>query len=179
MKLQVLLLFTVITATSAEGAEFLETHLEENGARLTLTRSDGSNFPAPRIEDQDGFSKPAVSANKRYAGWLAMYRNQGTSYPQPILLAVLGPESRLRRFTGDFGMIYGWCFTGDSRSVVYKYQFPHGVSPIGFEMRRLADGKLQRKIQITPIAPDANEDEVIGGSAPAWTQCAQASSIAE
>lgn len=179
MKLHIPLFYAVITATAVEAAEFVEARLEENGARLILSRSDRSRFSAPSIEDQDGFSKPAVSANKRYAGWLAMYPNQSASYSQPILLVVLGPANRLRRFKGDFGMVYGWCFTGDSRSVVYQYEFPHGVSPIGFEMRRLADGKLQRKFQIAPIAPDANEGEVIGASARAWTKCAQASSVTE
>jgi hypothetical protein len=92
---------------------------------------------------------------------------------------VLDASKQTKRFKGDFGMVYGWCFTKDSAAVVYKYQFSHGISPIGFEMRRLRDGKILRRFRLEPMKPDDYEDQVIRARAPAWTKCAQQSAATE
>ena len=160
-------------ALSARAAEFLEARIDDSGSRLTVVRSDGPTFSAPKFEDQDGIDKPAVSSNHRYAGWLALFPNQGASYSQPLYLVVLDSSKRTRRFTGDFGMMFGWCFVRGSDAVVYRYQFPHGMTPIGFDMRRLKDGKLLRRVLVEPIKPEEDESQVIRAKAPAWTRCAQ------
>ncbi|WP_292432637.1 hypothetical protein [Methylobacter sp.] len=160
-------------AFSARAAEFLEARIDDSGSRLTVVRSDGATFSAPKFEDQDSFDKPAVSSNHGYVGWLALFPNQGASYSQPLYLVVLDSSKRARRFAGDFGMVFGWCFVKGSDTVVYRYQFPHGVTPIGFDMRRLKDGKLLRRVRVQPIKPDEDESQVIRAKVPAWTRCAQ------
>jgi hypothetical protein len=174
MRLTSLLLFAVIcVALSARAAEFSEVRIDEQGSKLTIIESDGATFLAPKIEDQDGFEKPGVSDNHRYAGWLALFPNRGASYSQPIYLVVLDASKRTRLFSGDFGMVFGWCFAKNSNAVIYKYQFPHGRTPIGFDMRRIEDGKLLHRSQLDAVKPSEDESQVIRAKAPTWTRCAQ------
>ena len=173
MRLTVLV-FTVCLVTSfAHAAEFQEARLEDEGRKLTVTQSDGQTFAAPMLEDQDSFDKPAVSKNRRYVGWLALFPNMGASYSQPLRLSVLDSSKRRLDFGGDFGMIYGWCFTKDSQAVVYRHQLPHGITPIAFQMRSLRDGKILRSFRLEPIKPDADEAKVIQAKTPAWASCAR------
>jgi len=112
-----------------------------------------------------------ASSDSRLAGWLALYPNLGASYSQPLHLVVVDTENRIHRFAGDFGLVWDWCFTRDSRAVVYRYRFSHGVSPIGIDLRRIADGKLIRHFELAPVAPDVDEDLAIERQAPAWAAC--------
>ena len=180
MKLTSLLVFAVVAvALSAEAAEFRQAQLAEGGAKLTITQSDGSSFDAPKLDDQDSFANPDVSANYRYAGWLALYPNRGASYSQPIHLAVVDTSKHIHRFSGNFGMVFGWCFAEKNDTVVYRFGFPHGITPIGFEMRRIKDGKLLRHFRLEPIGPEEDEYQIIRAKAPVWTRCAQKNAIAE
>ena len=174
MKIAPLLLPAALAvALSAEATEFRHAELMDDGAKLTIFQSDGSSFPAPMLKDQDSFAAPAVSANHRYAGWLALYPDQGASYSQALHVVVLDAARHIRRFSGDFGMVFGWCFTDDGDAVVYRFTFPHGVTPVGFEMRRIEDGKVLRRILLDPISPNEDESKAIRAKAPRWTRCAQ------
>jgi len=180
MRLTALSIFAAcLASSSAQAAGFREARLDDKGRKLTITESAGRAFSAPRSEDQDSFEKPGVSRNHRYVGWLALFPNGGASYSQPLYLAVLDSSKKMERFAGDFGMVYGWCFTKDSTAVVYRYQFPHGATPIGFDMRSLRDGRILRSFRLEPMGPDEDEEEVIRESAPEWTKCAQASATAQ
>lgn len=160
-------------AFSAEAAEFRGFRLEEAGARLTIVQSDGRAFAASAFEDQDSFELPIISSNRRYVGWLALFPDRGASYSQPIELVVLDTSKRSRHYAGNFGMVSGWCFTRNSNAVIYTYRFPHGVTSIGFDMRRLKDGKLLHRYLLRPIEADEDESRVARREAPAWTRCAQ------
>jgi len=166
-------------ALSAGAAEFVEVRVEEHGGKLRIIEPDGATFLAPKMEDQDGFEKPGVSNDHRHAGWLALFPNRGASYSQPLYVVVLDASKRTRRFSGAFGMVFGWCFAKNSNAVIYKYQFPHGETSIGFDMRRLKDGKLLHRFRLEPIQPDEDASQVIRAKAPAWTRCAQESAAAE
>lgn len=178
-RIALLLSATLVVAFSGEAAEFRETRLENDGTQLTIVKSDGIVFPAPKIKDQDGFKEPAISNNHRFAGWLALFPNQGASYSQPLYLVVLDASMRTHRYSGNFGMVFGWCFAKDSDAVVYRYSFPHGITPIGFEMRRIGDGELLHRYRLEPIKPDEDESQVVRAQAPPWTRCAQATAAAE
>lgn len=171
MRLTVLVFTVCLAASVAHAAEFREARLDDGGRKLTITQSDGQTFAAPMLDDQDSFDKPAVSRNRRYVGWLALFPNMGASYSQPLRLSVLDSSKRTMDFVGDFAMIYGWCFTNDSQAVVYKYQLPHGITSIAFQMRRLRDGKILRSFRLEPIKPDADEAKVIRANTPAWASC--------
>ena len=180
MKIAPLLLFTGLAiALSAEATEFSNAELEDNGAKLTLFQSDGSSFLAPMLTGQDSFDVPLVSSNHQYAGWLALYPDQGASYSQPVHVVVFDTSKRIYRFSGDFGLVFGWCFTKGSDAVVYRFTFPHGATSVGFEMRRIKDGKLLRRFLLDPTSQNEDEQRVVRAKAPIWTRCAQDGAAAQ
>jgi hypothetical protein len=142
-----------------------------DGSELVVTRTDGSKLSVPKSAGQDAFDKAAISDSGRYVGWLAL-SNLGDSYPQPLGLDVLDTSNRIQHFRGDFGMVSGWCFGKQDSTVTYTYSFPHGVTPIGFDMRRLNDGKLLRRFQMNLAKPGENDDKRVRNVAPSWTLCA-------
>lgn len=170
---RLLSLAALTIALSVQAASLSGARLESGGAGLVVVQDDGSTFHAPKIEDQDSFRKPRVAADHRHVGWLALFPDRGASYSQPLYLVVLDASRQLRRFSGDFGMVFDWCFTKSSDAVVYRYQFPHGLTSTGFDMRRLSDGKLLRRALLDPIDFDDDETQVIRKKAPLWTRCAQ------
>ena len=110
---------------------------------------------------------------------LPLYPNHGASYSQPLHVVVLDASKRIHQFSGHFGMVFSWCFTQESDAVVYRLTFPHGLTPVGFEMRRIKDGKLLRSFLLDPISPDKDESKVIRTKAPSWTRCAQDSAAVQ
>ena len=158
---------------AATASGFLNTRIESDGQKLVLIPTEGLPFPAPMLDGQDSFDHPAVSPNRQYAGWLALFPDRGASYSQPLYLVVLSTERKRRDFKPPFGMVFGWCFSKDSTAVVYRHEFPHGITPIGFEMRRLKDGRLLRRVELPPAGPDADPAAAVRAAAPAWTRCAQ------
>lgn len=180
MKIAPLFLLTgLAVALSAAATEFRSAELVNNGAGLTIFQPDGSSFLAPMLKNQDSFAAPAVSSNHRYAGWLALYPDLGASYSQPLHVVVFDASKRIYRFSGDFGMVFGWCFTKDSDAVVYRFTFPHGATSVGFEMRRIKDGKLLRRFLLDPTSPNEDEQGVIRAKAPLWTRCAQDGAVGQ
>jgi hypothetical protein len=166
-------------ALSVQAAQFNDIRLDADGTKLTVLQVDGKRFTAPKDDDQDSFAKPSISVDHRHVGWLALFPNQGASYSQPLYLVVFDSSGRVQRFSGDFGMVFGWCFVKGSDAVVYQYQLPHGTTPVGFDMRRLKDGKLLHHALLSPTKPDENEPQVAPTKAPPWADCAQKSAAAE
>jgi uncharacterized protein GlcG (DUF336 family) len=162
-----------IAAARCDASDFAEALLQDEGHTLVLVRADGSRSSAPKLEDQDSFVAPAVASNHQYAGWLAMFPDRGASYSLPLYLVVTDTRSRVKRFSGGFGMVFSWCFAGGGQAVVYKSMFPHGVTPVGFEMRRISDGRLLRRILLEPIRGGMDEDETLAKRVPSWARCAQ------
>lgn len=136
--------------TSAFGQHdrFTQALLDQDGGALRLYRADGSQSAAPKLEEQDTFGKPVVASNQRYVGWLALFPDQGASYSQPLYLVVMDTSNRLRRFRSDFGMVFSWCFSTKGTEVVFQSSFPHGATPVEFQLRRISDGRLLRRFQL-------------------------------
>lgn len=175
MKISTPCLLAAIIAlpNAATASGFLSTRIESDGQTLVLIPTEGRPFLAPTLDGQDSFDDPAVSPNRQYAGWLALFPDRGASYSQPLYLVVLSTERKRREFKPPFGMVFGWCFSKDSSAVVYRHEFPHGITPTGFEMRRLTDGRLLRRVELPPVGPDADPAAAVRAAAPAWTRCAQ------
>ncbi len=169
-----LLIAMFVAAPACHAAEFKGVRLSDDGATLEVLPANGQSFDAPKLGTQDSFEQPRMSTDQRHVGWLALYPDKGASYSQPIELVIMGRGQRLHRFSGDLGMVFGWCFTPDSQAVVFRYSFSHGKTPVGFEMRRIGDGRLLRHFRLEPVGNDEDEDEVVFAKAPRWTRCAQA-----
>jgi hypothetical protein len=171
-----LLAMMLVAASASRGADFKDVRLAgDEGSALLILRTSGKPLDAPKLGTQDSFDQPRLSANHRLVGWLALYPDKGASYSQPIELVVMDRAQQLHRFTGNWGMVFGWCFTPNSEAVIYRYQFPHGRTPVGFDMRRVSDGKLLRQFRLEPAGPDEDGDEVVRDKAPRWASCARAS----
>jgi hypothetical protein len=140
--------------------------------RVRVSRADGSAFDAPMLDGQDMSGKPAVSNDTRYVGWLALYPGQGASYSQPLSLEILDDGNHLHHFAGEFGMVSGWCYGENAGTVVYMYSFPHGATPIGFDMRQIGDGRLLQRFKLTPQETGGEEDQAVRLKLPQWARCA-------
>lgn len=164
---------TALTLTAqGQPPVYSQATVSADGTQLVVTRSNGTRLPVPRSEGQQGFAKARISSDRRYAGWLEMHSNVGASYPQPIGLTVLDPSNHSHQFGGDFGMVSGWCFGPQRNTLVYACSFPHGATAVGFDMRRVGDGKLLRRFRLDPPQPDENQDELVQKATPSWMRCA-------
>jgi hypothetical protein len=160
----------------ARSIGFTRAALLHHGDALMLYGGDGHSFPAAKFPEQSGYAKPAVSPDGRHAGWLELQSDlSDASYAEPTVLVVEDVHHRTREFSGSFGMVFGWCFTTRPDAVTFAYSYPHGITPMDFDMRRIRDGKLLRHFELSP----AQMDNVVGDAAPSnlppWARCAWAS----
>lgn len=153
---------------------FVSASLSEDDSELVLVRGDGGRTNAPKFEDQDKFAQPLVARDRRTVGWLALYPDRGASYSQGLDLVLLDQSNRFHHFQGDFGMLYGWCFADADTAVVFMYSFPHGSTPIGYDKRRIRDGRLLARKRLEPIPDSDDEAAVLLRRTPAWARCALA-----
>jgi hypothetical protein len=160
-------------AIPCQAGEFQGVRLFNDGASLEITSVHGKAVPAPKLGTQDGFDQPALSPDRRYVGWLAMYPGRGASYSQPVELVVMDEARRLHRFFGEWGMVYGWCFAPGGRAVIYRYSFSHGDQTPGFDMRRIEDGRLLKRYRMPDVGVDVDLAAAVRAEAPSWTRCAQ------
>jgi len=174
MKISLLLIIAMIAfAFSARAADFRSVRLEDGSRKLTVLRSDGTRLVVSKTDGQDSFEKPKISKDHLHLGWLALYPGQGASYSQPLDLIVIDSSGRTGHFWGDFGMVFQWCFAERANVVVYRFEFPHGSTPVGFEMRNLSDHKLIHRFVLEPNTTDVPDVQVLRVKAPTWTRCAQ------
>lgn len=166
------LLIVLCANASGQHNRFTQALLDQDGGSLQLHRADGSQSAAPTLAGQDAFEQPAVASNRRYVGWLALFPNQGASYSQPLYLVVMDTSNRLQRFRGDFGMVFSWCFSPRGTEVVFQSSFPHGVTPVEFQMRRISDGKLLRRLELPENGSLHDEGSAWHQSLPSWAKCA-------
>ena len=82
----------------------------------------GESFP------QRGVSHPAVSPDKKAAGWLIEYDNCCTSYPLPLTLVIYRPDKPLIEMKRKCsGAIWEWHFVAGGKRVATFIDFPHPV----------------------------------------------------
>jgi len=94
---------------------------------------------------QRGVSHPAVSQDKKTAGWLIEYDNCCTSYPLPLTLVVYRPGEPLRSMKRKcYGAIWVWHFVAGGQQVATSSNFPHGNSPDCYELFDVATGRLRQ-----------------------------------
>lgn len=158
---------------ACQAAAFYAVELKNEGTRLVITQTDSTQTEAPLLDNQDGFDRPRIAPGQRSVGWLALYPNHGASYSQALELVVLDDAWQLHRFAGDFGTVLAWCFTVRGDAVVFKHQFPHGPTPVTFDMRRVSDGQLLQRATLKSAGPDEDDEAIVRNRAPKWTSCAR------
>jgi hypothetical protein len=137
---------------------------------LVLQRADGSQLLAPKLDDQDSFSEAVVAKNGKYAGWLATYPNNGASFSMHQNLVVMDTNNRIRTFEGGYGIVSAWCFADGDTVLIYRLSDPDNRQPIGFQMRRIADGELLQNF--THYSGDTvDKDTNVETSTPTWARC--------
>ena len=167
MKLSALLL--LIVALSAHGNVFFDSpSVTAEGQDLKYRDASGRIHTSPRVEGQVRFSGPRVSANGRFLGWLAEFPTCCTSYPVALQLVVMDKGKRLTTFSGPQA-IFGWCFSPNSRAVVYRQEALHGPTDHVFEMRSVRSGNLIRRFVLPLQGPESQAQR---GQLPNWAKCA-------
>lgn len=129
--------------------------LSKDGTALTIQLSSGVSVDAPIVNaDQEAFGSVQIARNRRYIGWTVEMPNCCTSYPLPLSL-VVHDGRRLVRIIGPLAPpVFQWAFSADSRSLVYRQEYPHGSSPLQFHKVRIADGLVLGTFRCFPDDPD-------------------------
>jgi len=157
-----------ISVSAIAQSRFASVALIDGGAKLEIRDRSGSNWLAPKHDDQVGFQSPKIAPGGRYAGWLALSPSCCTSYPVPLALIVLDSRGQLHEFTGQQST-FGWCFERGGTAVAYKRALLHGATPELFELRRIRDGALLRTFTVPAKVStgDASMPKL-----PKWASCA-------
>jgi hypothetical protein len=132
--------------------------------QLEVVHQDGTRFKPIREASRDSiqqfadFSQPAISPDRRLAGWLLEYGNCCTSYPIPLVLVIYQAGQEVRRIE-DGLMMYEWYFWADGREAVYHADTVHGnFNPHAVRIDIATGNELARF--------DGNPDE----TSPSWTR---------
>lgn len=119
-----------------------------------------------------GFEAPKLSPDSSLVGWLVDFSPCCESYSVPMELVVMSPTGRLHVFSPPRSIV-GWCFSKDSRAVVFSITALHGPTDESFELHRVEDGKLLKEFDL----PWKDLDRQINGlplevRIPVWAVCA-------
>jgi hypothetical protein len=127
----------------AAGSERLTIEHIGGDGRVAITLSDGSTFVPLKEDYQAGVSEPAISDNRRAAGWLVEYWSPffHSGQSRPLKLVIYRPGKALRRFSAR-SMFWSWWFVDDGKQVGYCENFPHpfGAPPL-CELRDIKTGR--------------------------------------
>jgi lysophospholipase L1-like esterase len=131
----------------------------DDAGRALVMEADGQAISIPRDSDQVGFDRPAVSADHRSVGWLALYPNCCTTYPIPLELVVIANGTR-RSFHGALP-VWKWTFSADGTQIAFMEGTVHGGGGEHYELRDVLSGRVVSTYDPEPDKPQAP---------PAWVQ---------
>ncbi len=119
-----------------------------------------------------GFEGAKISRDGTLVGWLADFSPEEENYSVPLALVVMDVSGKLRVFSPPRAIV-GWCFTRDSRAVVYSMSALHGPTDELFELRDIKNGKLLKRFDL----PWESLDRQTQGrpskvAIPDWARCA-------
>jgi hypothetical protein len=112
-----------------------------DGQTLMITTIDHRRFSAPTIAGQLSFDEPAIAADGRVVGWLALFDNPTTSYPIPLTL-VLYSDGRSWSISGEGLAVWKWSFSANGRQVVLRVGPVHGDAGARYELRDTFTARL-------------------------------------
>ncbi len=166
---ELLLCLTVFAASTLAFADgFTAFSQSPDGAHLVLIGPGKLPIEAPKYADQVGFSKPQISADGKYVGWLALYPNCSTSYPIPLRLVVLDASRQLHSFEGIQLATFDWCFLPRAAEVAFTQTTVHGSNFQHFERHTIADERLLATYE---YPHEDDENALARKRAPKWVRC--------
>jgi hypothetical protein len=163
--LLVLLLMSGVPAISLAGAK---------AHQLRSSILAGTTGFAAHIDaGATGFENPKISPDGRLVGWLADFPpGCCESYSVSLELVVMDVSRRLHVFSPPRAIV-GWCFSKDSRAVVYSMAELHGPTDEQFELRSVEDGKLLKRFDLPWSALERQLDgKPSKAIIPVWAACA-------
>lgn len=132
----------VSMSASTVGAQTAYTRATIDSAEeLRITTTTGRTILPAKDTGQVGFGAPAISADHRRVGWLALYPNCCTSYPIPLRLVVRTADQE-RVFDGAGLPVWRWLFMDSGRRVAFRQAPVHGGAPAHYELRDVDSGTL-------------------------------------
>jgi hypothetical protein len=155
----------LVTARAGFAAQemYLGAEIDQQG-QLHIVTSQGREIVPDKEEDQVGFDKAAISADRRAVGWLALFPNCCTSYPIPLKL-VIHVNGRQQTFSGIGLPVWRWAFSEDGNQVAFQQETVHGGLGVHYELRDISTGHL-----VSEYNPDREEP----GEPPAWVRALDA-----
>ena len=136
--------------------EIYKTISVDDHHQLHIVTADG-HIITPRMgKDQIGFQSPALSPDKRTAGWLALYSVPGVTSALPLDLVIYKNGETLHRFKGNHLPIWNWKFLDDGRQVAYGRDTLHFSDGGHYELRNVESGRLVSSYNGDP-RPDASQ----------------------
>ena len=156
----------VACASTLDAQTFFARAVLDSANGLRITTTTGRTIIPARDTAQVGFAAPAISANHRRIGWLALYPNCCTSYPIPLRLVVRTDETE-RVFDGSGLPVWRWAFVDDGRRVAFRQTPVHGDAPAHYELRDIDTGKL---VAAYDDSLERSAKSVKPSPAPRWVQ---------
>jgi hypothetical protein len=143
------------TSSACTSKETYQQASIDAAGQLRAVTSRGRVLTVPQDSGQTGVEQVAVSPDRHTVGWIALYPNCCTTYPIPLKLVLLRPDSH-RTVIGGGLPIWQWAFTSNSRQVVLRESPVHGESTVHYELRDAASGSLvtQADAGIADAPPD-------------------------
>ena len=151
----------VLLLAGAAGAQetFERADVDQHG-RLRIVTSTGRVIVPVARRDQVGFDKPAISADRRAVGWLALFPNCCTSYPIALSVGAYA-SGRQRAFTGNDLAVARWSFAVDGKQLAFRQETVHGGSGVHYELRDVSTGRRLATYDPDPERP---------ANPPAWVR---------
>jgi hypothetical protein len=133
--------FSIAAPLAGQAADAYDTVTVDVKGRLHILTRDGRRIVPVMDSDQVGVDKPAISADRRSVGWLALFPNCCTSYPIPLKLVVY-VSGTVHSFVGTGLPIWRWCFDSSGTHVAFYQETVHGGIGGHYELRDLSTARL-------------------------------------
>jgi len=160
------ILAMMIACASSVDAQTFARAMLDSSAGLRITTSTGQTIVPEKDSGQVGFAAPAISADHRRVGWLALYPNCCTSYPIPLKL-VVRTAGKERVIDGAALPVWRWVFVDGGRRVAIRQTPVHGDAPAHYELRDADSGKLVEAYDALWGAP---ADSIKSRHVPRWVR---------
>lgn len=113
----------------------------DSSGQLRIIVAGGRTIRPPTDRGQVDVGQIAISPDRRTVGWVALYSNEGPTYPIPLELVLL-TAGTARTVVGNGLPIWQWAFSADGRRVVLRQAPLHGAAPAHYELREILTGGL-------------------------------------